>query len=70
MVVAVEVPHKPSNSPILLGRRGSKLPIEGLCNRFRAGMVFFIGVRLRYLVGDCTSCRPACAGETSSAWGW
>ena len=39
-MVTVEVPHEPSECPIVLGRTGSKLPVEGLCNRLRAGVGF------------------------------
>ena len=39
-VVAVEVPHEPSKYPIVSGRTGSELPVEGLCNRLRAGEGF------------------------------
>ena len=35
-MVAVEVPHELFECPIVLGRTGSKLPFEGLCNRFWA----------------------------------
>ena len=42
-VVAVEVPpHEPSDGLILLGRAGSKLSVEGPCNRFRTGLGFSI----------------------------
>ena len=37
-MVAVEVPHEPSECPIMLSRTGSKLPVEGLCNRLQAGV--------------------------------
>ena len=37
-VVAVKVPHEPPECPIMLGRTGRKLPVEGLCNRPRAGV--------------------------------
>ena len=39
-IVAEEVPYKPSECPIVLVRTGSKMPVEGLCNRLRAGKGF------------------------------
>ena len=39
-MVVVEVSHKPSECPIVLGRAGPKLPVEGLCNCLRAGVGF------------------------------
>ena len=63
-------PHEPYECPIMLGATGSKLLVEDLCNRLRAGVFFFPRNRLRCLVGDSTSCHLACAEETSSAWDW
>ena len=40
MVVAVEVPHKLSECPIVMGGTGSEQPVEGLWNRLRAGLGF------------------------------
>ena len=37
-MVVIKVPHKPSECPIMLGRTGSKLPVEGLCNWLQAGL--------------------------------
>ena len=39
-VAAVEVPHKLSKCPIVMGGISSELPVEGLCNRLRAGVGF------------------------------
>ena len=39
-MVVVEVPHEPSECPIVLGRTGTEPPTEGLCNRSRAGVGF------------------------------
>ena len=39
-MVAVEVPHKPSECPVLLGRTDSKLCVKGLGNCLRAGRCF------------------------------
>ena len=41
--VAVEVPHKPSESPIMLSGTVSKLLVEGLCNYLWAGWNGFLG---------------------------
>ena len=38
--VVVEVLHEPSECLILLGRKSSKLPVEGLCNCLRDKMGF------------------------------
>ena len=39
-MVAVEVPHEPSECLIVLGGTGGELPVEGLCNRLRPGVGF------------------------------
>ena len=42
-MMAVEVPRIPhglSEYPIVLGRAGSELPVEGLCYHLRAGVDF------------------------------
>ena len=41
-MVAVKVPQEPFDGPILLGRTGGELPVEGSCNRLRAGVGFSI----------------------------
>ena len=64
-MVVVEVPHTPSECPIVLGKTGSKLSVEGLCNRLRAG-VGFPSIVIKMFCGRL----EVCSEETSSAWDW
>ena len=41
-MVVVDVPHEPSDGPVLLGWAGGELPVEGLCDRLRPGVGFSI----------------------------
>ena len=40
MVVVVDVPHEPSECPIVLGGTGKELPVEVLCHRLQVGVGF------------------------------
>ena len=59
-MVQLDFPLKPSECPIMQGRTGSKLPVEGLCNHVWAG----VGLSLK---GNWNVCCIDCSGETSSA---